>query len=100
MALAADHQVVVDGDAQTAYGAAKMAVLGLMNCLAIEGRKNNILVNALSPGAATRMTRSLISPELARHFGAELVSPAVAWLRPHAVLRNQGRAVRSDEAGD
>ena len=65
---------------QTAYGAAKMAVLGLMNCLAIEGRKNNILVNALSPGAATRMTQSLISPELARHFGPELVSPAVAWL--------------------
>jgi NAD(P)-dependent dehydrogenase (short-subunit alcohol dehydrogenase family) len=65
---------------QTAYGAAKMAVLGLMNCLAIEGRKNNILVNALSPGATTRMTLPLIPPELARHLGPDLVSPAVGWL--------------------
>ncbi len=65
---------------QTHYGAAKMAVLGLMNCLAIEGRKNGILVNAISPAATTRMTESLITPELARLLGPELVAPAVAWL--------------------
>ena len=65
---------------QTNYGAAKMAVLGLMNCLAIEGRKNNILVNAISPGAATRMTEGLIPGPIAKYEGPELVSPAVAWL--------------------
>jgi NAD(P)-dependent dehydrogenase (short-subunit alcohol dehydrogenase family) len=65
---------------QSNYGAAKMAVLGLMNCLAIEGRKNNILVNAISPGAVTRMTEALIPEGVARYQGPHLVSPAVAWL--------------------
>jgi len=65
---------------QTNYGAAKMAVLGLMHCLAIEGRKNNILVNAISPGAVTRMTEAMIPGPVAKYEGPELVSPAVAWL--------------------
>ena len=65
---------------QTHYGAAKMAVLGFMNCLAIEGRKSGILVNAISPAATTRMTEALIPPALASQMGPELVSPAVAWL--------------------
>lgn len=49
---------------QTNYGAAKMAVLGFMNTLVLEGAKNNIRVNALSPTAATRMTEDLLSEEL------------------------------------
>jgi NAD(P)-dependent dehydrogenase (short-subunit alcohol dehydrogenase family) len=65
---------------QANYGAAKMALLGLMNCLAIEGRKNNVLVNAISPGARTRMTEGLIPEPIAKYEGPELVSPAVAWL--------------------
>lgn len=65
---------------QSNYGAAKMAVLGLMNCLAIEGRKNNILVNAISPSATTRMTEGLTAEALAKYQGPHLVSPAVAWL--------------------
>ena len=45
---------------QSNYGAAKMAVLGLMNTLVIEGKKHNILVNALAQTAATRMTQDLL----------------------------------------
>jgi NAD(P)-dependent dehydrogenase (short-subunit alcohol dehydrogenase family) len=45
---------------QANYGAAKMAVLGFMNTLVIEGAKNNIHVNALAPTAATRMTEDLM----------------------------------------
>jgi NAD(P)-dependent dehydrogenase (short-subunit alcohol dehydrogenase family) len=45
---------------QANYGAAKMAVVGLMNTLAIEGGKYNIRVNALAPAATTRMTENLI----------------------------------------
>ncbi|WP_281285043.1 SDR family NAD(P)-dependent oxidoreductase [Colwellia demingiae] len=45
---------------QSNYGAATMAVLGLMNTLVLEGAKNNIRVNALAPTAATRMTEDLI----------------------------------------
>ena len=45
---------------QANYGAAKMAVVGLMNTLCIEGQKNNILINCLSPTARTGMTEELI----------------------------------------
>lgn len=40
---------------QTNYSAAKMAVVGFMNTLKIEGARNNIVVNALAPLAATRI---------------------------------------------
>ena len=65
---------------QSAYGAAKAGVLGLMNCLALEGRKRNVLVNAISPAAATAMTEGMFDEETAVAFRSELVSPAVAWL--------------------
>ena len=41
---------------QSAYGCAKMGLLGLMNVLALEGRSHGVKVNCLSPGADTRMT--------------------------------------------
>ncbi len=44
---------------QANYGAAKAGIVGLMNVLAEEGRKNNIRVNTISPTAATRMTEGL-----------------------------------------
>ncbi|MEJ2417010.1 MAG: SDR family NAD(P)-dependent oxidoreductase [Exilibacterium sp.] len=48
---------------QSNYGAAKMAVIGLMNTLVLEGEKFDIRVNALSPTAATRMTEDIIPDE-------------------------------------
>ena len=48
---------------QTNYGSAKMAVLGLMNTLVLEGAKYGIHVNALAPTAGTRMLEDLISDE-------------------------------------
>ena len=65
---------------QTNYGAAKMGLLGFMNCLAIEGAKNNVLVNAISPGAITRMTEALVPAARATYMKAEFVAPAVAYL--------------------
>ena len=44
---------------QSNYAAAKMAVVGLMNTLVLEGKKYNIHVNALAPAVATRMTTDL-----------------------------------------
>src|SRR3546814_7150223 len=49
---------------QANYGAAKLALVGLMQTLGIEGAKNNIRVNALAPTAATRMTEDILTPEM------------------------------------
>jgi NAD(P)-dependent dehydrogenase (short-subunit alcohol dehydrogenase family) len=68
------------GFGQSNYGAAKLAVVGLMNCLAVEGAKNGVLINAISPGAVTRMTEGLMPEPVANLLKPEAVSPAVAWL--------------------
>jgi len=65
---------------QSNYGAAKMAVNGFINVLRLEGAKYNILCNAISPSARTRMTEDIIPPHIAVFMKPELVSPAVAWL--------------------
>lgn len=65
---------------QSNYGAAKMAVVGLMNVLQIEGEKNNIRVNTLAPGAATRMTEGLLPPGVSDLMKPEAVTPAALYL--------------------
>ena len=47
---------------QSNYGAAKLGLIGFMNTLKLEGQKNNVHVNAISPVAATRMTENLGMP--------------------------------------
>ena len=59
---------------QTNYGAAKMAVLGFMNTLVLEGGKNNIHVNALAPTAGTRMTEDLLPSSVLDLMTPESVS--------------------------
>jgi NAD(P)-dependent dehydrogenase (short-subunit alcohol dehydrogenase family) len=65
---------------QANYGAAKMAVNGLINVLRHEGAKYNIRCNAISPSAWTRMTETLLPPDVGQWMKPELVSPMVAWL--------------------
>lgn len=65
---------------QANYGAAKLGLVGMMNCLALEGRKNNVLINAIAPGALTRMTENAPLGDLAQYLRPDLVAPAVAWL--------------------
>jgi NAD(P)-dependent dehydrogenase (short-subunit alcohol dehydrogenase family) len=45
---------------QTNYGAAKMALVGMMNTLVLEGAKYGINVNTLAPTAGTAMLEGLI----------------------------------------
>ena len=65
---------------QSNYGAAKMALVGLMQTLSIEGAKNDIRVNCLAPTAATRMTEGLMSEEVLRALRPEAVVPAMLVL--------------------
>ena len=65
---------------QSNYGAAKMALVGLMQTLAIEGEKHNIRVNCLAPTAATRMTENLLPPDMLKAFVPEAVVPAMLVL--------------------
>ena len=65
---------------QSNYGAAKMALVGLMQTLSIEGAKNDIRVNCLAPTAATRMTEGLLSPAVLAALRPEAVVPAMLWL--------------------
>jgi NAD(P)-dependent dehydrogenase (short-subunit alcohol dehydrogenase family) len=65
---------------QSNYGAAKAAMVGLMNVLAQEGAKNNIKVNTLAPTAATRMVEGLVPEQVAKLMGPELVTPGVLFL--------------------
>jgi NAD(P)-dependent dehydrogenase (short-subunit alcohol dehydrogenase family) len=65
---------------QSNYGAAKMALVGLMQTLALEGAKNNIHVNSLAPTAATRMTEGLMPPQVLEALKPEAVVPAMLVL--------------------
>ena len=70
---------------QANYGAAKMAMVGLMNVLEREGASHNVRVNTLAPAAATRLTNTvpgleedLDHPDPARV--PSLVTPAVLYM--------------------
>jgi NAD(P)-dependent dehydrogenase (short-subunit alcohol dehydrogenase family) len=65
---------------QANYGAAKTGMVGLMNVLAEEGRKNDIRVNIISPTAATRMTEELLLPQALELMKPESITPAVEYM--------------------
>jgi NAD(P)-dependent dehydrogenase (short-subunit alcohol dehydrogenase family) len=65
---------------QSNYGAAKMALVGLMQTLALEGAKNDIRVNCLAPTAATRMTENLLPDAMLKLLDASAVTPGLLAL--------------------
>lgn len=65
---------------QANYAAAKMALVGLMQTLAIEGARYGIHVNCLAPTAATGMTEGVLSPEALAQLDPALVSPGLLAL--------------------
>ena len=94
---------------QTNYGAAKGGIWGLSNVLAIEGRKYNIRIWTLAPGALTRMTADL--PRYKENPGAALgpdgIAPAVLYMvsdlsgdQTGKVLGVSGPARRARDADD
>ena len=79
---------------QANYGAAKMALVGLMQTLSIEGAKHDIRVNCLAPTAATQMTEGLLPPDMLALLTPESVVPALLVLThdnaPTRVILNAG----------
>lgn len=65
---------------QANYGAAKMALVGLMQTLAIEGEKHEIRVNALAPTAATGMTSDIFPADELALLSPQKVSPGLLLL--------------------
>jgi len=65
---------------QANYGAAKAAMMGLMNVLHLEGAKYDIRVNTLAPTAATRMTEELMPDEMLAVLRPETITPGVLYL--------------------
>ncbi len=65
---------------QSNYGAAKLGIIGFMNTIKLEGQKNNIHINAISPVAATRMTEGLMPPAMLEKLKPEYVTPGVVYL--------------------
>ena len=65
---------------QANYGAAKMALVGLMQTLALEGARHGIRVNCLAPSAATGMTEGVLPPQALASLAPEKVSPGLIAL--------------------
>ena len=65
---------------QSNYGAAKLGIIGFMNTIKLEGQKNNVHINAISPVAATRMTENIMPPAMLDKLKPEYVTPGVVYL--------------------
>jgi len=65
---------------QTNYGAAKMGIAGMMNSVKLEGAKYNIKANTLVPIAGTRLTATVMPPQVLDQLKPEFVSPLAAYL--------------------
>jgi NAD(P)-dependent dehydrogenase (short-subunit alcohol dehydrogenase family) len=73
---------------QANYGAAKMALVGLMQTLAMEGERHGITVNCIAPTAATGMTEGILPPDALALLASAAVSPGVlALVAPDAPTR-------------
>src|SRR5579872_1394578 len=75
---------------QANYSMAKLGLHGFAQTLAIEGGKKNVRVNTIAPIAGSRMTETVLPPDLIAALKPEYVSPLVAWLCHESCEENGG----------
>jgi 3-hydroxyacyl-CoA dehydrogenase/3a,7a,12a-trihydroxy-5b-cholest-24-enoyl-CoA hydratase len=110
---------------QANYSMAKLGLYGFGSTLAIEGKKNNVVVNTIAPIAGSRMTETVLPPELIAALKVEYVTALVVklcheshedggglyevgggfysklrWERTHGKLFRLGRDVSAEDVND
>lgn len=65
---------------QTNYSAAKLGIAGMMFTCKQEGAKYNICANTIVPIAGTRLTATVMPPNVLEKLRPEFVAPMVAYL--------------------
>lgn len=80
MVLTASSAGLYANHGQSAYSAAKSAVIGLMRALALEGQRHQVRVNVIAPYGYSQMTAPYMNDAMASRFDPALVAPLVSWL--------------------
>lgn len=81
---------------QTNYGAAKAGIAAFTQIAALELGRYGVTVNAIAPGALTRLTEDLgLSDEMTARFDPRWVAPVVTWLASPQSTDVTGQVIES-----